>query len=42
MAIDANNGEELPMNPAMSLYVTVKDAMEMERLFSGLKRKALS
>ena len=41
MAIDANNGEELPMNPAMSLYVTVKDAMEMERLFSGLKKKAL-
>ena len=24
MAIDANNGEELPMNPAMSLYVTVR------------------
>ncbi|ETI94555.1 MAG: hypothetical protein Q621_VSBC00343G0001, partial [Veillonella sp. DORA_B_18_19_23] len=22
MAIDANSGEELPMNPAMSLYVT--------------------
>ena len=39
MAIDANNGEELPMNPAMSLYVTVKDAMEMERLFSGLKKE---
>ena len=41
MAIDANNGEELPMNPAMSLYVTVKDAMEMERLFSGLKEGAI-
>ena len=39
MAIDANNGEELPMNPAMSLYVTVKDPMEMERLFSGLKKR---
>lgn len=39
MAIDANNGEELPMNPAMSLYVTVKDTMEMERLFSGLKKE---
>ena len=39
MAIDANNGEELPMNPAMSLYVTVKDPMEMERLFSGLKKE---
>ena len=40
MAIDANNGEELPMNPeVMSLYVTVKDAMEMERLFSGLKKE---
>ncbi|MCF7595350.1 VOC family protein [Staphylococcus warneri] len=39
MAIDANNGEELPMNPAMSLYVTVKDPMEMERLFSGLNKE---
>ncbi|MDU1499438.1 MAG: VOC family protein [Staphylococcus epidermidis] len=27
-------GEE---GPAMSLYVTVKDTMEMERLFNGLK-----
>ena len=35
-----NNGEELPMNPAMSLYVTVKDPMEMERLFSGSKKRA--
>ena len=40
MAIDANSGEELPMNPAMSLYVTVKDTMEMERLFNGLKNEA--
>ena len=24
MAIDANSGQELPMNPAISLYVTVK------------------
>ena len=39
MAIDANSGEELPMNPAMSLYVTVKDTMEMERLFNGLKMR---
>ncbi|WP_394855864.1 VOC family protein [Staphylococcus epidermidis] len=39
MAIDANSGEELPMNPAMSLYVTVKDTMEMERLFNGLKNE---
>ena len=23
MAIDANNGEELPMNPAMSLYMSL-------------------
>ncbi|MEO4364418.1 VOC family protein [Staphylococcus aureus] len=37
MAIDANSGTELPMNPAISLFVTVKDAIEMERLFNGLK-----
>ena len=24
MAIDANSGTELPMNPAISLFVTVK------------------
>lgn len=39
MAIDANSGQELPMNPAISLYVTVKDSLEMERLFSGLKKE---
>ena len=39
MAIDADNGEELPMNPSISLYITVEDAMEMERLFNGLKRR---
>lgn len=37
MAIDANSGTELPMNPAISLFVTVKDTLEMERLFNGLK-----
>ena len=37
MAIDANSGTELPMNPAISLFVTVKDTIEMERLFNGLK-----
>ncbi|MGT2397732.1 VOC family protein [Staphylococcus aureus] len=36
MAIDANSGTELPMNPAISLSVTVK-TIEMERLFNGLK-----
>ena len=25
------------MNPAISLFVTVKDTIEMERLFNGLK-----
>lgn len=30
MAIDANSGTELPMNPAISLFVTVKDTIEME------------
>ena len=39
MAIDANNGEELPMNPSISLYITVEDAMEMEHLFNGLKKE---
>ncbi|MFC0136896.1 3-demethylubiquinone-9 3-methyltransferase [Staphylococcus petrasii] len=39
MAIDADNGEELPMNPSISLYITVDNAMEMERLFSGLKKE---
>lgn len=39
MAIDANGDEELPMNPAMSLYVTVKNSLEMERLFNGLKKE---
>ncbi|HDA2367786.1 TPA: VOC family protein [Staphylococcus aureus] len=37
MAIDANSGTELPMNPAISLFVTVKNTIEMERLFNGLK-----
>ena len=27
------------MNPAISLFVTVKDTIEMERLFNGLKMK---
>lgn len=39
MAIDANSGQELPMNPAISLYVTVKDNAEMERLCNGLKKE---
>ena len=39
MAIDAHNREEIHMIRSMSLYVTVKDAMEMERLFSGLKKE---
>ena len=39
MAIDANSGQELPMNPAISLYVTVKDNAEMERLYNGLKKE---
>ncbi|MBO1199292.1 VOC family protein [Staphylococcus simiae] len=39
MAIDANSGTELPMNPAISLFVTVKDTLEMERLFNGLKKE---
>ena len=38
MAIDADNGD-LPMNPSISLYITVDNAMEMERLFNGLKKK---
>ncbi|SUM32659.1 3-demethylubiquinone-9 3-methyltransferase domain protein [Staphylococcus gallinarum] len=37
MAIDNVNGVDVDMNPAMSLYVTVENAMEMERLFNGLK-----
>lgn len=39
IAIDANSGQELPMNPAISLYVTVKDNAEMERLYNGLKKE---
>ncbi|PZP95165.1 MAG: hypothetical protein DI572_07875 [Staphylococcus epidermidis] len=39
MAIDNVNGMDIEMNPAMSLYVTVKDTMEMERLFNGLKNE---
>ncbi|MCH8646157.1 VOC family protein [Staphylococcus lugdunensis] len=39
MAIDANSGQEFPMNPAISLYVTVKDNAEMERLYNGLKKE---
>ncbi|MCU5745740.1 VOC family protein [Staphylococcus sp. SQ8-PEA] len=39
MAIDNVNGMDIEMNPAMSLYVTVDNAMEMERLFSKLKDK---
>ena len=39
MAIDADNGEDLPMNPSISLYITVDNAMEMERLFNGLKKE---
>lgn len=37
MAIDNVNGVDVDMNPAMSLYVTVDSAIEMERLFNGLK-----
>uniref|UniRef100_UPI002109A2EA VOC family protein n=1 Tax=Staphylococcus aureus TaxID=1280 RepID=UPI002109A2EA len=37
MAIYAKSGTELPMNPSISLFVTVKDTIEMERLFNGLK-----
>ena len=37
MAIDNVNGVDVDMNPAMSLYVTVENTMEMERLFNGLK-----
>lgn len=37
MAIDNVNGVDVDMNPAMSLYVTVDNAIEMERLFNGLK-----
>lgn len=37
MAIDNMNGVDIEMNPAMSLYVTVDSAIEMERLFSKLK-----
>ncbi|AMY05003.1 hypothetical protein CD149_04700 [Staphylococcus condimenti] len=38
MAIDNTNGTEIPMNPSISLFVTVDNAMEMERLYSGLKK----
>ena len=27
------------MNPSISLYITVDNAMEMERLFNGLKKE---
>lgn len=37
MAIDNMNGGEIEMNPAMSLYVTVKDQFEMDTLYNGLK-----
>ncbi|MDG0819889.1 VOC family protein [Staphylococcus equorum] len=37
MAIDNMNGVDIEMNPAVSLYVTVDSALEMERLFSNLK-----
>ena len=37
MAIDNMNGAEIEMNPAMSLYVTVKDQFEMDTLYNGLK-----
>lgn len=39
MAIDNVNGMDIEMNPAMSLYVTVDTAMEMERLFNKLKNQ---
>ncbi len=37
MAIDNMNCAEIEMNPAMSLYVTVKDQFEMDTLYNGLK-----
>ncbi|MTV20692.1 VOC family protein [Staphylococcus delphini] len=37
MAIDNLNGTDIEMNPAMSLYVTVKDHFEMDTLYHGLK-----
>lgn len=37
MAIDNINGVDIEITPAMSLYVTVDNAMEMEHLFSKLK-----
>lgn len=37
MAIDNINGVDIEMTPAVSLYVTVDNAMEMEHLFSKLK-----
>src|SRR5699024_1939242 len=37
MAIDNMNGVDIEMNAAMSLYVTVENALEMERLFNNLK-----
>ena len=36
MAIDNMNGAEIEMNPAMSLYVTVKDQFEMDTLYLSL------
>ena len=37
MAIDNMNGADIEMNPAMSLFVTVKDQYEMDVLYNGLK-----
>lgn len=37
MAIDNMNGTSIEMNPAMSLFVTVKDQYEMDVLYNGLK-----
>lgn len=41
MVIDVNSGEELFMNLVMLLYVIVKDIMEMECLFNGLKNEGV-
>lgn len=39
MAIDNVNGVDIEMNPAMSLYVTVKDQFEFDTLYNGLKEE---